>query len=227
MIDPGLTKGRGRAPKRVAVIDGHPVMRYGLVHLIGGEKDMAVCAEAGDWETGLAAVRKEKPDGVIMDIDLPGGDGLELVRKIKAEVRHSAVFVVSKQDDSHHALRALRAGANGYATKTDAAENLLMGLRKVLAGDFYLGEDMAQRLIFQHIGAAGQFRPQLEDRLTARERELLGLIGEGLSTREIAAKLGISVKTVETHRGHLKDKLELASGKDLLQFAKDWAVQKE
>lgn len=216
-----------RAPKRIAVIEGHPVMRYGLVSLIGAEQDLKVCAEAGDFEGGLAAVRREKPDGVVMDIDLPGGSGLELVRKIKAEVRHAGVFIVSKEDDTQHALRALRAGATGYATKTDAAENLLAGLRKVLAGDHYLGEAMAHRLIFQHIGAPGQLRPEVEQRLTGRERELLELIGQGLGTRDIATKLGISVKTVETHRGHLKEKLELSSGKDLLQFARDWAVQKE
>lgn len=200
-------------------------MRFGLADLIAQEPDLEVCAEADNRKDAVATIRETQPDGVVLGIDIPGGQPLEVVREIGKACPKAKILIVSKNDDSHLVLRTMRAGAAGFLTKQNAWEQLREGLRRVLDGGVYLGDDFAHRLIFQQLSEKGYRKG--DDCLTLREREILDLLGEKLSTREIAEKLGISGKTVETYRGHIKEKFDLHSGRALTEYAEDRAVQRE
>jgi DNA-binding NarL/FixJ family response regulator len=217
---------KATAVRRIVVIDDHPIMRHGMIALINAESDMQVCAEAETYRTGLDAMRLYQPDAVVVDLGLPDVDGMELIKVLRDEQPALAILVISMHSESEYALRALRAGANGYIVKSDAATNVVAGLRKVLNGELSLSPNFSDRLIFQIIRAPAAPGNSPVDRLTQREREVLELIGQGLGTREVGRRLNISVKTVETHRGHLKEKLKLQTSGELTRFAMDWVAQK-
>ncbi len=213
--------------RRIVIVDDHPIIRHGMAALINEEEDLEVCAEAGTYISGLEAVHQHNPDAVTVDLGLPDINGMELIKVLHAGQPRLPILVVSMHDESEYALRALRAGAGGYLTKSDVVNNIVTGLRKVMEGQIFLSPEFGDRLIFQMFGTLDNPQASPVERLTLREREVLDLIGHGLGTGVVAQRLGISVKTVETHRGHLKEKLKLTSSAHLTQFASDWVAQME
>jgi len=165
-------------------------------------------------------IRQLKPDLVIVDLGLPGANGIELIKNIRAEFQKLPVLILSMHDESLYALRALRAGAQGYVMKQEALENVISAIREVLAGRPYLSQEMSAKLITNFVSGTNQANPT--DKLSDRELEILELIGKGHDVREIAQALHISAKTVETHRAHIKEKLNLKNARQVTRFAVQW-----
>ncbi len=216
------TKSQGGAKvqkKTVFIVDDHPLLRQGLALLINQEPDLIVRGEAEDAHTALKAIAAINPDILIADISLKGPDGLDLLKTLRASYPDLPVLVLSMHDESIYAERALRARANGYIMKQEATEKVLVAVRRILSGDIYLSDKMANKLLHQYISGASA---DLNSRLSAlsdRELEVFRLIGEGRGTRQIADSLHLSIKTVETYQAHIKDKLSLRSGRELVQHA--------
>jgi DNA-binding NarL/FixJ family response regulator len=203
-------------------VDDHPIVRQGLRRMIETESDLVVCGEVQTEREARAAIRALVPDVVIVDISLAQGDGLELVRDVHAQQPRLPMLVLSMHDEAIYGQRLLAAGASGYIMKHAASEQLLVALRRVLSGDIYISESLAA--ILDQAGVAKQDTAAGDpiERLSNRELQVLSLIGRGLSSREAADGLGLSVKTVETHRQSLKRKLNLATNAQLLQYAINW-----
>jgi DNA-binding NarL/FixJ family response regulator len=207
--------------KRIVIVDDHPLFRKGLEQLINSTADsFGICGEAGDATEGMSVIRQLKPDLVIVDLSLPGANGIELIKNIRAEFQKLPVLILSMHDESLYALRALRAGAQGYVMKQEALENVINAIREVLAGRPYLSHDMSAKLITNFASGSNQANPT--DKLSDRELEILELIGKGRDVREIASALHISAKTVETHRAHIKEKLNLKNARQVTRFAVQW-----
>jgi DNA-binding NarL/FixJ family response regulator len=215
---------QGAAKRRVLIVDDHPIVRQGLRLMIDLEPDLQVCGEAQSEREARAAIRELEPDVVIVDISLAQGDGLELVRDVHAHHSGLPMLVLSMHDELIYAERLLAAGASGYIMKHAASDQLLVALRRVLAGGKYLSETLAQTLDRMRgmEGSPGGASLDPLTRLSNRELQVLSLIGRGQSSREAAEGLGLSVKTVETHRQSLKRKLNLATNAQLLQYAINW-----
>jgi DNA-binding NarL/FixJ family response regulator len=212
---------------RVFVVDDHPIVRQGLSLMINAESDMTVCGEAEEAQTALQAIVDSKPDVVIIDISLNGPDGLELVKHLRTLLMDLPVLVLSMHDEATYAERALRARANGYIMKQEATEKVLIAIRRILNGEIYLSDRMSNKVLQQYMGgstAVGQSRIM---ELSDRELEVFRLIGDGHGTRQIAEELHLSVKTVETYQAHLKEKLLLRSGRELVQQAIFWKMSQE
>jgi DNA-binding NarL/FixJ family response regulator len=209
---------------RVLLIDDHPIVRQGLALLIDREQDLAVCGEADGAHTGLHAVATLKPDLVVLDLSLSGPDGLDVLKEIRLNSGSLPVLILSMHDESIYAERALRAGANGYIMKQEATEKVLVAIRRILAGEVYLSERLTNAMLQQvvHGNAGARNSPILS--LTDRELEIFRLIGEGHSTRRIADELHLSVKTIESHQAHIKEKLALKNARELVQHAIEWTV---
>lgn len=210
--------------KSVLVVDDHPLLRQGLAMLINQQADMRSCGEAEGIGIAVESIVQSKPDIVVLDISLKGPDGLEVLKTIRATDPDLPVLVLSMHDEAVYAERALRARANGYIMKQEATEKVLVAIRRILDGEIYLSEAMSKKLLQQFIDGAP---PHLESRvasLSDRELEVFRLIGEGRSTREIAEELRLSVKTVETYQAHIKEKLLLKSGRELIQHAIQWKM---
>jgi DNA-binding NarL/FixJ family response regulator len=210
--------GRGKK-KTVFIVDDHPLLRQGLALLINREQDLVVCGEAEEAQTAMTEIAAKKPDILIADISLNGPDGLDLLKNLRTQYPNLPVLILSMHDESIYAERALRARANGYIMKQEATEKVLVAVRRILGGDIYLSDRMANKLLHQYIsGTAADVKTQLSA-LSDRELEVFRLIGEGRSTRQIAEKLHLSIKTVETYQAHIKEKLSLQSGRELVQHA--------
>ncbi len=207
---------------KVLLVDDHPIVRQGLAELIGQEADLSVCGEAQNASEALQAIAVSKPDIALVDVSLQDTGGIELIKMIKAGYAHVPVLVLSMHDETLYAERALRAGARGYVMKEEATERLLMAIRKVLSGQIYLSERMAGRLLSKFVDGAPAGGGSALERLTDRELEIFEFIGHGLSTRRIAEKLHLSIKTIESHREHIKDKLKLTSSQELMRHAMQW-----
>jgi len=210
--------------RRVLIVDDHPIVRQGLRLMIDAEPDLLVCGEAQGEREARAVIRDVGPDVVIVDISLAQGDGLDLVRDVHAHHPNLPMLVLSMHDELIYAERMLAAGASGYIMKHAASDQLLVALRRVLAGGRYLSETLAQNLERTRSGAAAGAAASADpiERLSNRELQVLSLIGRGQSSREVAEGLGLSVKTVESHRQSLKRKLNLATNAQLLQYAINW-----
>jgi len=210
-------------PKRILIVDDHPIMRLGLTQLIDSEEDLQVCGQAGTVGEALGMINNELPNLLLTDLALPDKHGLEFVKDMQVAHPSCAILVLSMHDESLYAERALRAGARGYLMKKSAAEYLIKAIRRILGGGIYLSEAMAgsmlELLSRQRPGAVGA--PLLES-LTDRELEVFQLIGSGKSSREIAEQLHVSTRTVDAHRAHIKDKLQLTSGTELVRHAVSW-----
>jgi len=211
---------------RIFIVDDHPLMRMGLRAMINGESDMEVCGEAADAATGTAEIMRLRPDLVIADISLKGNSGIELIKNVKAFDPGIDVVVVSMYDESIYALRVLKAGARAYVMKQDVTTRVLDAIRRARNGQLYVSERVASQMLNRFVdgtedGAADSPVSSLSD----RELEIVNLIGDGLPTREIAAKLFLSIKTVETHRVHIKRKLNLANATQLVQFCVRWVEE--
>lgn len=214
----------GPEKRKVLIVDDHPIVRQGLRLMIDEEPDLRVCGEAQSEREARIAIRELEPDVVIVDISLAQGDGIELVRDVHAHHPGLPMLVLSMHDELIYAERLLAAGASGYIMKHAASDQLLVALRRVLAGGRYVSESLAETLDRARVGVAppGGERADPIERLSNRELQVLGLIGRGQSSREAADRLGLSVKTVETHRQSLKRKLNLATNAQLLQYAINW-----
>jgi DNA-binding NarL/FixJ family response regulator len=215
------SSAKSQKTKRIIIVDDHPLFRKGLEQLINSSDDgFTICGEAGDAAEGMTVIRQLKPDLVIVDLSLPGANGIELVKNIRAEFAKLPVLICSMHDESLYALRALRAGAQGYVMKQEALENVITAIREVLAGRPYLSHDMSAKLITNFASGTNEANPT--DRLSDRELEILELIGKGRDVHEIAKALHISAKTVETHRAHIKEKLNLKNARQVTRFAVQW-----
>ena len=205
--------------KSVFIVDDHPLLRKGLALLINREPDLAVCGEAEEAQSAMKGIAENKPDIMIVDISLNGPDGLDLLKNIRALYPDLPVLILSMHDESIYAERALRARANGYIMKQEATEKVLVAVRCILSGEIYLSERMSRKLLHQYISGPPTETTSQLSALSDRELEVFRLIGEGRGTRQIADKLHISVKTVETYQAHIKSKLSLRSGRELVQHA--------
>ena len=212
------------AKHRVFVVDDHPIVRQGLALLIDQEPDLEVCGEAEEAETALAAISAARPDVLLLDISLPGPDGIDLLKAIRATDTALPVLVLSMHDESVYAERALRAGANGYIMKQEATENVLVALRRILRREVYVSDRIATSMLRQFASGGGKPLQAPIERLSDRELEVFRLIGEGHGTRQIADELHLSVKTVESYQAHIKEKLSLQSSRDLVQRAIEWRL---
>ncbi|HEY1499248.1 MAG TPA: response regulator transcription factor [Acidobacteriaceae bacterium] len=215
------------ARKTVLVVDDHPLMRQGLALLINQQQDMQVCGEAEEAQAAMQAIVRQRPDIMILDISLNGPDGLELLKSIRAVTPDLPVLILSMHDEAIYAERALRARANGYIMKQEATEKVLVAVRRILNGEIYLSDRMSNKMLQQYIGGGP---PMIQSRIASlsdRELEVFRLIGEGRATREIAEELHLSVKTVETYQAHIKEKLSLRTGRELIQHAIQWKVNEK
>jgi len=212
---------------RVLVVDDHPVVRQGLALLINREPDLVVCGEAENASTAMQLVTSTNPDILVVDISLDGPDGLDLLKSIRILYPQLPVLILSMHDESIYAERALRAGAQGYIMKQEATEKVLVALRRILSHEIYVSDRISNRMLQRYIGNPGSDRPSSVADLTDRELEVFRLIGDGHSTRQIAESLGISVKTVESYQAHIKDKLSLRTGRELVQHAIQWSVSEK
>jgi DNA-binding NarL/FixJ family response regulator len=207
------------ARARVLLVDDHPIVRRGLRALVDVEPDLEVCSEVDDAPSALRAIDVSKPDVAIVDISLQKGDGLELVRQIRARWP-LPVLVLSIHDEGLYGERALRAGASGYVMKQEATGAVVNALRHVLKGDLWLSERLSARLLRAYVqGEPGLPADSPLSILSDRELQVFQLISDGCPTSEISRWLNISRKTVETHRAHIKEKMELRTGLELIQYA--------
>lgn len=211
-----------QAKAKVFLVDDHPLVREWLSQLIQREDDLAVCGEAEDTQEALQKIEETKPDIVIADISLKNTHGLELVKDLQARLPALPVLVLSMHDESLYAERVLRAGAKGYITKQEATKKILQAVRQVLSGQIYISEKMASRMVHKMVLGHGDNQKSPIERLTDRELEVFQLIGRGQGTRRIAADLHLGVKTVESYRARIKEKLKLEDGTQLLQHAIQW-----
>ncbi len=196
-----------------------------MMQLFSGEPDLEVCGEAANAPSALGLLRMRRFDLAVVDIGLQdGANGIELTKWIRAEHPEMPVLVLSMHDEALYAERALRAGARGYVMKREALDCVLSAVRSVLSGELYISPSMSKRMIFDHIQGSGEARSAV-DQLTDRELEVLQLIGAGQEVRAIADQLHLSSKTVEAHRAHIKEKLNLRNAREVVRFATDWVNQ--
>ncbi len=207
--------------KQIFIVDDHPVFREGLVGLVKRETDLAVCGEADNAPQALTDIQSVKPDLVLADIGLPGKSGLELVKDIRAVCPEMAVLVISMHDETLYAERVLRAGGRGYIMKQEGPEKILQAIRQVLDGQISVSAKMSARILDALSDRRAKTNSPIA-RLTDREFEILQLIGQGKDSHAIAEQLHLSIKTVDAHRGNIKEKLELESGTELICYAARW-----
>lgn len=210
------------AKKSILIVDDHPVLRRGLAALIEAEPDLTVCGEAADGKAALEAVRNTRPDLAIVDLSLGEGDGLDLIKQLKQRSPEIPVLVLSMHDETVYAERSLRAGARGYVTKQQLDDTVLVAIRRLLDGEMYMSERLTSRLAAKFVGGRTLDEDRSVHALSDRELQVFRLIGQGRTTRQIAAALELSIKTIESHREHIKDKLSLASSAELAQRATQW-----
>jgi len=210
---------------RILIVEDHPLMREGLIALLSQQRDFVICGEASGVAEARRLVATARPDGAIIDLMLSDGSGIELIKELKTSSPNVKLLTLSMQDESLYAERAMRAGAAGFVNKCEASCTIIQAVRTVLAGKLYLSPNMTE-LVMQRafVSGADLSRPPI-DQLTNREMQVFELIGQGLSTRQIADKLEISPKTVETYRGQMKEKLQLATGTGLTRFAVKWVLE--
>lgn len=210
---------------KILIVDDHPIVREGLVARIIRQPDLTVCGEAEDVVGALELVKSTQPDLVIVDLSLKSGQGLDLIKRVVACAPGTKMLVSSMYDESMYAERALRAGALGYVNKQVMSEKIVDAIRCVLDGKIYLSPFMTERLLQRAIGAAPQLAPSPVESLSNRELEIFKMIGKGRTTRQIAAEVHLSVKTVETHRENIKGKLNVPNSVELSREAVQWVLE--
>ena len=199
---------------RIYTVDDHPLVRQGLSQIIANEADMEICGESEDAQGAMKGVGESNPDAIIVDISLKGNNGLELIKNLKAI-----------HDETIYAQRALRAGAKAYVMKKESPNKIVDAIRKIVKGEIYVSPSVADQVLHQMVNSPKHASTSPVDRLTDRELEVVQLIGRGLSSREIAESLNLSVKTIESHRAHVKEKLSLRNATELVQFSVQWVDQ--
>lgn len=208
--------------KRIVIVDDHPLFRKGLEQLIHSDGSFEVCGEAGNAPEAMDVIRKVEPNLAIVDISLPGANGIELIKSIRAEFPKLPILVLSMHDESLYALRALRAGAKGYVMKHEAMAKVVEAIHEVFNGRPYLSPTMAAQVIMKFAHGTPEGKTDPVSKLSDRELEILELIGKGDEVGQIAKLLHLSPKTVETHRAHIKDKLNLKNSREVARFALQW-----
>jgi DNA-binding NarL/FixJ family response regulator len=214
-------------PKRILIVDDHPVVVRGLEDLICKEADLTVCGYADSAPAALEQMRTLNPDLALIDISLRGTNGIELVKLMKAEVPKLPILVLSMHDESLYALRALKAGALGYLMKAEAVQHVILGIRRVLEGRIFVSPRFSEQLIYKAVQSLESGSNSPVDTLSDRELEVLELLGKAHNTRSVAKMLNLSVKTIETHRAHIKEKLGFKDATEMIRFAVDWVAQQE
>jgi DNA-binding NarL/FixJ family response regulator len=208
--------------RTVLIVDDHPIVRQGLAQVINQEKDLEVCGQAEDAHEAMEAIRQLNPDMVIVDISLKDTSGMELIKDLKIRHPDLPVLTLSMHDEAVYGERALRAGARGYVMKQEATGKVVTAIRRVLAGEVYVSDGLSAKMVSKLVGGGARTASSPADSLSDRELEVFRMIGEGFGTREMAEKLHLSVKTVETYRAHIKDKLGLQDANELLRTAIQW-----
>jgi DNA-binding NarL/FixJ family response regulator len=207
---------------RVMLVDDHPITRQGMTVLINQQPNLEVCGEADNTPRALELIGKLNPNLVIADISLKTSSGIELVKSIKVQAPRVPVLVMSMHDESLYAERALRAGAMGYVMKQEASEKVITAINRVLQGELYLSEKIKEKMLHRFVSNKRDEMVFPIDSLSDREMEVFQLIGNGYSTRQIATRLNLSVKTIDSYREHLKLKLNIQVGSDLVRHAIQW-----
>lgn len=207
---------------KILIVDDHPILRKGLAMVINQEQDLVVAGEAEDAQTALKMIDSVKPDLAIVDLSLPGIDGIELIKTMKLKYKDLPSLVVSMHDESIYAERALRAGARGYIMKQEAVEKVLVAIRRVVKGEIFVSDKITTKMLETLILSDDKKVSSPVDLLSNRELTVFRLIGQGFKTSQIASELHLSVKTVESYRSHIKDKLKLDTGTDLMKYAIQW-----
>lgn len=217
---------RKKRAAKILIVDDHPAVREALAIRISSLPDLEVCGEAGTLAKALELVAETQPDVAVIDISLKAGDGLDLIKRIKARSADVRMLVWSMHSESLYAERALRAGALGFITKEQATDRIVEAIRQVLAGKVYLSAAMAEKLLLRSVGeqAMDRGRSSVED-LSDRELEVFRLIGQGFKTSDVAAQMHLSVKTIETYRDRIREKLHLGDGAELMRRATQWVLE--
>ena len=210
-----------RSKIRVFLVDDHPIVRRGFQLLLGMERDLMVCGEADSGPVALQKILALRPDAAIIDLTLKGGSGLELIKQVRAQALKMKLLVFTMRDEGIYAERALRAGADGYITKEEGTEKAIQAIRLLMEGKRYLSEKMAVKMMDNLVGNTAVGEGTVES-LSDRELEVLELLGNGLGSHEIAEKLHLSIKTIESHREHIKTKLGLTRATELVRYAFNW-----
>ncbi len=211
---------------RILIVDDHPAVREALASRIGRQPDLEVCGEAADMSEALGLVADTQPDLAVVDISLKTGNGIDLIKRIKDRNDSVRMLVWSMHSESLYAERALRAGALGYINKDQATDKIVEAIRRVLEGKVYLSDAMAEKMLHRAVGGGREevTRSPLAA-LANRELEVFRLIGQGVKTAEIAERLHLSVKTVETYRDRIRLKLDLSDGTELAHYATQWVLE--
>jgi DNA-binding NarL/FixJ family response regulator len=211
---------------RVLLVDDFPIVRQGLTQLIDHEGDMTVCGEASDVTEALLQVDALEPDIAIVDLSLPGTQsGFDLAKIISHSTSDTRVLVLSMHDESIHAQRALRAGARGYIMKSEPPDMILSAIRQVTEGELFVSDNFSEQMLETVTSSLLADSACPEESLSNRERDVFELIGTGLTSTEIAERLGLSSKTVESHKSHIRQKLDVQSAAHLQQRASQWIAR--
>jgi DNA-binding NarL/FixJ family response regulator len=208
---------------RLFIIDDYPIVRQGLTQLVAQEPGFIICGQSAAGDQALKSINQLKPDLVIMDIALRKMNGLELIRQIKSTHPDIRILVLSMLEESLYAERALRAGASGYVMKEEATENFFFACRQVLASQIYVSKAMSDKILRKFSSPPPGLQSTPIERLSNRELQVFRLIGQGRGTQQIAEELGLSTKTIDTYREHIKQKLDLADAGALREYAIRWA----
>lgn len=217
-----MKSNKVKTKHKIFVVEDHAVFREGLVWIIEQNTDFEVCGDATDALEALEKIKGLKPDLILVDIGLTGMNGIELTKRIRALLPETHILILSMHKESLYAERALRAGANGYIMKRESGEELISAIRHVLDGQTYVSKEFNEMLLQKVAGSGRKVENFSLDLLSDREIEVLQGVGQGLGTRRIAEELGISIKTVEAHKEHIRTKLNLSANTDLVQYAIHW-----
>jgi len=221
-----MKRKQAKKRSRILIVDDHPAVREALASRIGRQPDLEVCGEAADMSEALRLVADSQPDMAVVDISLKTGSGIDLIKRIKDRNGRVRMLVWSMHSESLYAERALRAGALGYINKDQATDKIVEAIRRVLDGKVYLSDAMAEKMLHRAVGGASeQVTRSPLDLLADRELEVFRLIGQGVKTAEIAERMHLSVKTVETYRDRIRQKLDLSDGTELAHYATQWVLE--
>jgi DNA-binding NarL/FixJ family response regulator len=207
---------------RILIVDDHPLIRGGLVELVGRQQDMEVCGEAGSGREALNSAKELDPDLIVLDLTLGDMDGMDVIHELRVEHSRTVILVLSKSEEAIYAERALRAGANGYVMKHERLQTVLVALRRVRDGGVFLSDPMQARVMSQLVGKKKPVDAPTADSLSDRELQVIEMIGRGMGASQIAKQLHLSVKTIDSHRARIKTKFGLKTAADLRQFAIAW-----